>query len=87
MTALGMLLVEGTRGILQDVLDYRRTIVVAVSFAVGVGFQSRDPFSAMVGGVWGTLLGNKLAAGAVGANAMTAVVNLIAPGACASRPS
>ena len=79
MTVMGMLFVEGTRTILQDGLDYRRTIVVAVSFSLGVGFQSQDLFSDVVGEVWGTLLGNGLAAGAVAAIAMTAIVNLTAP--------
>ncbi len=79
MTVLGMLFVEGTRSILQDGLDYRRTILVAVSFAVGVGFQSQDPFSDVVGEVWGALLGNGLAAGAVAAIAMTAIMNLTIP--------
>ena len=79
MTVMGMLFVEGTRTILQDGLDYRKTIVVAVSFALGVGFQSQDLFSDVVGEVWGTLLGNGLAAGAVASIAMTAIMNLTTP--------
>ena len=79
MTVMGMLFVEGARTILQDGLDYRRTIVVAVSFALGVGFQSQDLFTDVVGEVWGTLLGNGLAAGAVAAIAMTAIMNLTTP--------
>ena len=79
MTVMGMLFVEGARTILQDGLDYRRAIVVAVSFALGVGFQSQDLFSDVVGDVWGTLLGNGLAAGAVAAIAMTAIMNLTTP--------
>ena len=79
MTVMGMLFVEGARTILQDGLDYRRAMVVAVSFALGVGFQSQDLFSDVVGDVWGTLLGNGLAAGAAAAIAMTAIMNLSAP--------
>ena len=79
MTVMGMLFVEGARTILQDGLDYRRTIVVAVSFALGVGFQSQNLFSDVVGDVWRTLLGNGLAAGAVAAIAMTAIMNLTTP--------
>ncbi len=79
MTVMGMLFVEGARTVLQDGLDYRRTIVVAVSFAIGVGFQSQDLFSDVVGEVWGTLFGNGLAAGTIAAIAMTAITNLTTP--------
>ena len=61
MTIMGMLFVEGARTVVQDGLDYRKTIVVAISFALGVGFQSQDLFSEVAGEVWSTLLGNGLA--------------------------
>ena len=79
MTVMGMLFVEGTRTILQDGLDYRRSVVVAVSISLGVGFQSQDLFSDIVGQSWGILLGNGLAAGTVAAIAMTAIMNLTSP--------
>ncbi len=79
MTIMGMLFVEGARNVLQDGLDYRKSIVVAVSFSLGVGFQSQDLFSEVAGEVWGTLLGNGLAAGTLAAVAMTAVMNLTSP--------
>ncbi|MYF65607.1 MAG: hypothetical protein F4185_06975 [Chloroflexi bacterium] len=79
MTIMGMLFVEGARNVLQDGLDYRKSIVVAVSFSLGVGFQSQDLFSEVAGEVWGTLLGNGLAAGTLAAVVMTAVMNLTSP--------
>ena len=79
MTIMGMLFVEGARTVLQDGLDYRRTIVVAISFSLGVGFQSQDLFSEVAGDVWGALLGNGLAAGTLAAVVMTAVMNLTSP--------
>ncbi len=79
MTIMGMLFVEGARNVLQDGLDYRKSIVVAVSFSLGVGFQSQDLFSEVAGEVWGTLLGNGLAAGTLAAVVMTAVMNLTNP--------
>ena len=79
MTIMGMLFVEGARNVLQDGLDYRKSIVVAVSFSLGVGFQSQDLFSEVAGEVWGALLGNGLAAGTLAAVVMTAVMNLTSP--------
>ena len=79
MTIMGMLFVEGARTVLQDGLDYRKTIVVAISFALGVGFQSQDLFSEVAGEVWGALLGNGLAAGTLAAIVMTGVLNLTSP--------
>ncbi len=79
MTVMGMLFVEGARTILQDGLDYRGAIVVAVSFALGVGFQSQDLFSDVTDEVWGTLLGNGLAAGTFSAIGMTVIMNLTTP--------
>ena len=79
MTIMGMLFVEGARTVLQDGLDYRKSIVVAISFSLGVGFQSQDLFSEVAGEVWGALLGNGLAAGTLAAIVMTAVMNLTSP--------
>ncbi len=79
MMVMGMLFVEGTRTVLQDGLDHRKAIVVAVSFALGIGFQSQDLFTPVVGDAWGTLLDNGLAAGTIAAIGLTAIMNLAAP--------
>ena len=76
MMVMGMLLVEGMRTVFQDGIDYRKALVVSVSLSVGLGLQSQDLFSELVGGVWGALLGNGLAGGALAAVLMTAFLEL-----------
>ena len=76
MMVMGMLFVEGARTVVQDGIDHRRAIVVAVSVALGIGVQSQDLFSEVVGDVWGTLLDNGLAAGTIAAIGMTAIMNM-----------
>ena len=76
MIVMGLLLVEGMRTVFQDGIDYRKALVVAVSLSVGMGLESQDVFSDLVGGVWGALLGNGLAGGTVAAILMTAFLEL-----------
>ena len=76
MMVMGVLLVEGMRTIFQDGIDYRKALVVSASLSVGLGLQSQDIFSELVGGVWGALLGNGLVGGALAAVLMTAFLEL-----------
>ena len=76
MMVMGLLLVEGMRTVFQDGLDHRKALVVAVSLSVGMGLESQDVFSELVGDVWGALLGNGLASGAVAAILMTGFLEL-----------
>jgi len=76
MMIMGLILVEGMRTVFQDGIDYRKALVVSVSLSVGLGLQSQDLFSELVGEVWGALLGNGLTGGALAAVLMTAFLEL-----------
>ena len=61
---LAPLFVEGMRTIMQDELDYRKGLLVAISIAVGVGFQFKL-VSLPIGGLWGPMLQQGLLAGGI----------------------
>ena len=61
---LAPLFVEGMRTIMQDELDYRKGLLVAISIAVGVGFQFKL-VSLPIGGLWGPILQQGLTAGGI----------------------
>ena len=61
---LAPLFVEGMRTIMQDELDYRKGLLVAISIAVGVGFQFKL-VSLPIGGLWGPMLQQGLTAGGI----------------------
>ena len=73
---LAMLFVLGMKMVVQDGLDYRKGIIVGVSFWVGVGFQNQAIFAHQLGEWWGTLLGNGMTSGGLTAIALTAVMEL-----------
>ena len=64
---------------MQEGLDYRRTLIAAVSFGLGICFHSTAPFTGIVGEPWSILLNNGLMAGAAAAVLMTALLNLTSP--------
>ena len=73
---LAMLFVLGMKMVVQDGLDYRKGIIVGVSFWVGVGFQNQAIFAHQLGEWWGTLLGNGMTSGGLTAIALTAIMEL-----------
>ena len=73
---LAMLFVLGMKMVVRDGLDYRKGIIVGVSFWVGVGFQNQAIFAHQLGEWWGTLLGNGMTSGGLTAIALTAVMEL-----------
>ena len=68
---LAMLFVLGLKMVVADGLDYRKGIVVGVSFWIGVGFQHQLIFAEQLGEWWGSLLGNGMTAGGLAAMALT----------------
>lgn len=74
---LAMLFVLGMKMVVQDGLDYRKGIIVGVSFWIGVGFQNQAIFADQLGEWWGTLLGNGMTSGGLTAIALTAVMELV----------
>ena len=56
---LSLLFVIGMKLVIQDGIDYRKGVIVGVSFWVGVGFQNDAIFPELVAGFAGGLLQNR----------------------------
>ncbi|MCE2461721.1 MAG: hypothetical protein J4F38_13215 [Pseudomonadales bacterium] len=76
---LAMLFVVGMKIIVQDGVDYRKGLIVGVSFWLGVGFQHGVIFPEFVAGFAGGLLQNGMTAGGLAAILLTLFVELTAP--------
>ena len=76
---IGLLFVQGMKLVVQDGLDHRKAAVVGLAFWIGVGFQNQAIFADLLGGTWGTLLGNGMTAGGLAAIVLTAFMELTAP--------
>ena len=75
---LAMLFVVGMRIVVQDGVDYRKALIVGVSFWTGVGFQHGLIFPEYFSGAGG-LLQNGMTAGGLVAILMTVFLELTAP--------
>ena len=73
---LAMLFVLGLKMVVQDGLDYRKGIIVGVSFWVGVGFQNQVVFAEHLSEWWATMLGNGMTSGGLTAILLTVVLQL-----------
>ena len=76
---LAMLLVTGMKMVVQDGIDYRKGLVVGISFWAGVGFQNGLVFPEYFSEVAGGLLQNGMTAGGLVAILMTLFMELTAP--------
>ena len=76
---LSLLFVIGMKLVVQDGIDYRKGLVVGVSFWIGVGFQNDAIFPELVSGFAGGLLQNGMTAGGLTAMVMTLFLELTAP--------
>ncbi len=76
---MGMLMVEGMKTVVQDGLDARKGLIVAVALALGVGLETRPVFADIASGPWGALLDNGITVGALAAIAMTTFIELTSP--------
>ena len=76
---LAMLFVTGMKMVVQDGIDYRKGLVVGISFWAGVGFQSGVVFPEYFSQVAGGLLQNGMTAGGLVAILMTLFMELTAP--------
>ena len=76
---LAMLFVVGMKIIVQDGVDYRKGLIVGVSFWLGVGFQNGVIFPEFVADFAGGLLQNGMTAGGLAAILLTLFVELTAP--------
>ena len=73
---MGMLFVEGLRTAAAGGLQRHKALIVGVSLSVGVGLQGQDVIADLVGGAWGTLLGDGLMLGTLTAMLLTAFVEV-----------
>ena len=76
---LAMLFVTGMKMVIQDGIDYRKGLVVGVSFWAGVGFQGGVIFPEYFAEFAGGLLQNGMTAGGLVAILMTLFMELTAP--------
>ena len=79
LVILGVLFVLGMQVVIQDGVDYRKAVLVGVSFWVGAGFQNGVLFSAYLNDWLRDLLGNGMTAGGLTAILLTVLVNLTGP--------
>ena len=79
MVLMGMLFVQGMKIVMQDGLDYRKGVVVGISFWFGAGFQNQDIFAAQLGEQWGALLGNGMTAGGLAFLVLTLFTEMTGP--------
>ena len=76
---MSLLFVVGTRIVVRDGLDNRKSIVVGVAFWLGVGFQNRQIFSDHLGDAVASILENGIAAGGLAAIVMVIALELSKP--------
>ena len=76
---LALLFVQGLKMVVQDGIDYRKGLVVGVSFWAGVGFQGGAIFPEYFAQAAGGLLQNGMTAGGLVAILMTLFMELTAP--------
>lgn len=76
LVAVGIFFVEGIQTIVRDGLDFQKTVVVGVSFALGAGLEQQNILENLLAHPWGTLLGNGITVGAATAIALNAFLNV-----------
>lgn len=76
---LSLLFVIGMKLVIQDGVDYRKGLIVGVSFWIGVGFQNDVIFPELIVGFAGGLLQNGMTAGGLTAMIMTLFMELTSP--------
>ena len=79
LVIMGVLFVLGMQVVVQDGIDYRKAVLVGVSFWVGAGFQNGLLFNAYLNDWLRDLLGNGMTAGGLTAIVLTVLVNLTGP--------
>ena len=79
LVIMGMLFVEGFRTVLQDGLEPRKALIVGLSLAVGIGLQGENAIADLIGGTWGTLLGDGLTMGTITAVLLTVFIEVSSP--------
>ena len=76
---MAILFVVGMRIVAQDGIDSRKSVVVGLSFWLGVGFQNQQIFADYMGGTMALILGNGMAAGGLVAILLTVAMDFAKP--------
>ena len=76
---IALLFIIGIGIAMQDGMDFRKSIVVGVSFWLGVGFESGAIFPELVSDFAGGILANGITAGGLSAILMTCFMNSFGP--------
>ena len=76
---MAVLFVLGMKILLHDGLDYRKSLIVGLSFWVGTGFQLEWIFPEYFTGAWSEVFGNGMTVGALVAMLMTGFLELTGP--------
>ena len=76
LMAMGLFFVGGVRTVVQDGLDQKKTLVVGLAFAIGLGLNSQNIVADVLGETWGSLLGNGVMAGTVVALLLSSLIEL-----------
>ena len=76
---LALQFVQGMRLVVEDGIDRRVTMIVGVSFWLGMGFQNDLIFPGLISGPWESLLGNGVTTGCIALLALTLLANLTSP--------
>ena len=76
---VAVLFVLGMKILLHDGLDYRKSLIVGLSFWVGAGFQLEWIFPEYFTGAWSEVFGNGMTVGALVAMLMTGFLELTGP--------
>ena len=79
LVLIAVLFVLGARIAGQGGLDYRKALVIGVSFWIGVGFENDLIFSDQLGGWAASILGNGMTAGGLTAICLTAFLESTRP--------
>ena len=79
LVLISVLFVLGARIAGQGGLDYRKALVIGVSFWIGVGFENDLIFSDQLGGWAASILGNGMTAGGLTAICLTAFLESTRP--------
>ena len=76
---LAMIFIVGINIAMQDGIDYRKGLIIGISFWIGIGFQYDMIFPEQVSEIAGGLLRNAVTSGGVAAILMTLFVELTRP--------
>ena len=79
LVLIAILFVLGARIAGHGGIDYRKALVIGVSFWIGVGFENDLIFSDLLGGWAASILGNGMTAGGLTAIALTAFLESTGP--------